>query len=122
MSNEGLEGKLETQENLNNFKEALVFLGREKFEYFESVEFILNNYESLINRANEIYIENMKNIMTSFKYLKTLGFFIFLNIPFYFFITETTAKFIFLTMNVGIFFCFFAVYVFLKVNLIKRKN
>lgn len=120
MSTEGLEGRKENLENLENFKKAIYFLSRENIEYLESVEYIMNNYEKIIIAMSYKINNNFLNLKTCLKYFKFSGFLILLNLPFYFTIPETIYKLIFITINTSVFLIFFFLYLVLKVTI--RKN
>ena len=117
MFTNGLEGKEETEENLKYFKDALVFLGKEKMEYFESIGFILNNYENLINEISLLNLnfqENLKHLIKVFKFLMIIGF---LNIPFYFTIENIYFKLIFIIMNSIMFTIPFVLFLMLSIRI-----
>ena len=103
MFTEGLEGKKETEENLQYFKEALILLGKDKMEYFESIGFILKGYENIINEINQINNLSYNSLLYSLKLFKFLMILGFLNIPFYFAIENIYFKIIFLIVNSTVF-------------------
>lgn len=119
MFTEGLEGKKETEENLQYFKEALILLGKEKMEYFESIGFILKGYENIIDEINQINNLSYNSLLYSLKLFKFLMILGFLNIPFYFTIENIYFKLIFIIMNSIMFTIPFVLFLMLS---IKRKN
>jgi hypothetical protein len=122
MFTNGLEGKEETEENLKYFKEALVFLGKEKMEYFESIGFILKGYENIIEDINKINVLNFNSLLYSLKLFKFLMILGFLNIPFYFAIENVYFKIIFLIMNSTIFTSSFLFFRILSISVKKKLN
>lgn len=122
MFTEGLEGKKETEENLQYFKEALILLGKEKMEYFESIGFILKGYENIIEDINKINVLNFNSLLYSLKLFKFLMILGFLNIPFYFAIENVYFKIIFLIMNSTIFTTSFLFFRILSISIKKKLN
>lgn len=122
MFTEGLEGKKETEENLQYFKEALILLGKEKMEYFESIGFILKGYENIIEDINKINVLNFNSLLYSLKLFKFLMILGFLNIPFYFAIENVYFKIIFLIMNSTIFTISFLFSRILSISVNKKLN